>query len=101
MSNAYLVIDGKKSFSYANNYGFSSKEGKLKGFILLPDGGYVTWIGLYTTEKKFCADIVQDFNPEKVIRKMEMVYDTPTNMTSTHFNLDGVKTREVKFSKVK
>jgi hypothetical protein len=101
VTNVYFVINGKKSFSYASNYGFSSKEGKFNGFILLPNGIYQTWIGLYTTKKMFCADIVQNFNPEKVIRKIEIVYDTPTNMTHTRINSEGVKTREVKFSKVK
>jgi len=58
-------------------------------------------IGSFTTEKKFCADIVQDFNPEKVLRRVEMVAETPENYTSTFINLDGVRSRPFKWYKVK
>ena len=104
--NAYaatvnLLINGKKSFYYSVNSGFSLKEGKFRTFILYSNGNYMTYLGSYITEKKFSYDIVQNFDPAKVLGKIEITFDTPTNMTQTFFNSDGVKTREVKFSKVK
>ena len=100
IENVFMVINGKKSFSYADNFGLSVKTGKFRGFNLYSGGGYETWIGLFTAENKFSADFVQNFNPENVKRKVEMVFDTPKNMTVSFFNLQGVKEGEVKYFKV-
>ena len=94
-------IKGKKTPLYTNNYCFDSKEGKFKGFALGADGSYGTWIGLWTTEKKFHVDVVQNFKPEIVINKIELVYETPAKMTWTDFKTDGTKTGELKYKKVK
>jgi hypothetical protein len=67
----------------------------------LPEGAYRTFIAFWTTEKKFSVDVNQDFKPETVLRKIELVWETPAKMTWTEFNTDGTKTREYKFSKVK
>jgi hypothetical protein len=99
--HAYLVINGKKSFYYEENYGFSLKEGKFKGFMLWPGGDYQTWLGSFITEKKFSLDFVQDFNPGTLSGKVEIELETPTNMISTWFNTAGVKTGEYKSFKVK
>ena len=96
-----LVIKGKKSPFYISNFIFDSKDGKFKGFVLFASGDYGTWIGLWTTEKKFSLDGVQNFNPETGAFKEELDYETPTKMTLTSFNLDGIKTDENKFNKVK
>jgi hypothetical protein len=101
IGNVSLIIKGKKSPSYISNFIFDSKDGKFKGFILFASGDYGTWIGLWTTEKKFSLDAVQNFNPETVDFKVELVYETPTKMTGTDFNTDGIKTNEKKFKKVK
>ncbi|HAQ19696.1 MAG TPA: hypothetical protein DCR40_10760 [Prolixibacteraceae bacterium] len=94
-------IKGKKTPLYTNNYCFDSKEGKFKGFALGADGSYGTWIGLWTTEKKFNVDAVQNFKPEIVLYKIELVYETPAKMTWTDFKTDGTKTGELKYTKVK
>lgn len=101
IQNVYYNINGKKTPEYTNNYCFDSKEGNIKGFGLYANGEYATWIGLWTTEKKFQADIVQNFKPETVLVKVELVYETPTKMTFTTFSPDGKKTEELKFNKVK
>jgi hypothetical protein len=101
IENVYLVINGKKSLSYINNYCFPSEEGKYKGFVVWTNGGYLTWIGSFVTEKKFSVSFVQNFNPESSFGKMEIVFDTPTTNTVTQFNSEGVKTLEFKSSKVK
>ena len=95
------VINGKKSYWCTYNYLYSPKENKFRVFVFWPNGRYQTMIGSFTTEKKFCADIVQDFNPEKVLRRVETVAETPENYTATFINLDGVRSRPFKWYKVK
>ena len=94
-------INGKKSPYYISNDCIDLKEGNIKGFILNSKGEYATWIGLWTTEKKLSIDVVENFKPEVVNFKVQLVYETPTNMTFTIFNSDGTKTGENKFKKVK
>jgi hypothetical protein len=99
--NVARVIKGKKTPHYVNNLGFDSKADKFKGYTLWPDGNYGTWIGFYSSEKKFLVDLVDNFNPEKVTFKCEMVYTNPKEGIWTGYNTDGVKMWEVKFLKVK
>jgi hypothetical protein len=99
--NVYYNIKGKKSPVYISNYCVDSKDGKFKGFTLLFGGDYHTWIGLWTSEKNFGFDVVQDFKPEKVLTKTKILYKTPTKMTWTNFNAEGKKTREYKYNKIK
>jgi len=101
ISNLSRVIKGTKSPVYINNYCFDSKDGKFKGFVLYANGQYGTWIGLHTNEKMLILDIVQDFKPETVLMKNEIVLETPTKMTWTYFNTDGTKAQEFKYNKVK
>jgi hypothetical protein len=96
-----LVIKGKKFPSYIGNISIDSKEGNVKGFHLNASGDYVTWIGLWTTEKMFSIDGVQNFNPETVWGKVEVLFESPAKITVTYFNKDGVKTGEFKYNKVK
>jgi hypothetical protein len=95
------IIKGKTSDSYINNTGFDAKDSKLKGFILNHDGSYATWIGQFSTDKKFSGDLVDSFNPEKPWSKFEFVFLNPKEWTLTFHNNDGVKTNEFKYSKVK
>ena len=99
--NVSRVIKGQKTPSYVNNLGFDSKADKFKGYTLSPDGTYGTWIGYYSTENKFLVDLVDNFNPEKVTYKFEMLYTNPKEGIWSGYNTDGVKTWEVKFVKVK
>jgi len=100
-ANMYYIIKGNKSPYHIANSCFDSKEGKFKGFTVYANGNFYTWIGLWTTEKKFSIDLVQNFNPEKVLGKVDYVYETPTSMIETRFNAAGVKTVERKYKKVK
>jgi hypothetical protein len=101
INHGYRVIKGTKSFFYLEDYGYSSKEDKFKGFILWPDGNYYTWLGSFTSDKKLSGEFVQDFDPGKVIGKFEIVLETPTSMTITQVNTSGIKKPEYKYSKVK
>jgi hypothetical protein len=99
--NVYIVINGKKSFSYIEDFGYSSKDSKFRGFILYQSGTYITWIGTFASEKMFSGNYVRNFNPEAVVGKFEIVMKTPTSLTINNFNLDGVKTGEYKWTKIK
>ena len=44
---------------------------------------------------------VQNFNPQTVSGKVELLFETPTKMTFTSFSTDGKKTAELIFNKVK
>lgn len=101
INNVSLVIKGKKSPLYIANNSIDSKEGIIKGFNLYANGNYDTWIGSWTTEKKFSIDLVQNFRPETVNLKGELLFETPTKMTFTFFNKDGIKTGENKYNKVR
>jgi hypothetical protein len=101
VENVYLVVNGKKSFEVIRNYGFSPKEGKFNVFQLSPSGNYSTWVASFTTEKKYYLNQVQNFDSDKVLLKGEIVFETPTNITATFFNLDGTTTGEFKWYKVK
>ena len=46
--DVYRVIGGKKIPFYVNNISYDGNDGKFKGFLLYPNGGYFTWIGIFT-----------------------------------------------------
>jgi len=100
-TNSYYIVKGLKSPNQLSSSTFDSKDGNFKGFTLSANGKYSTWIGLWTTEKKFSLDVVQNFKPETVSVKVEYVYETPTSMTETRFSPTGVKTLERKYKKIK
>jgi hypothetical protein len=100
-ANVYYNIKGNKSPYYMSGSTFDSKDGKFKGFTLYANGNFTTWIGLWTTEKKFSIDIVQNFNPKMVLSKVDYFYETPISLIETRFNAAGIKTLERKYKKVK
>jgi hypothetical protein len=100
-TNVYYKIKGNKSPEYINYIWIDSKEGNTKGFTLLPEGDYRTFIGLWTTEKKLSIEVVQNFKPETVYKRIELLFEPPAKMTWINFNTDGSKAGEYKFNKVK
>jgi hypothetical protein len=95
----YLVVGGKNTFSSGGSYVFSSKEDKFIGFAWTEKGDYQTWIGLFTSEKKFCADFVQNFNPEKVLFKEVVEWGNPSSYKVTFFMINGTKLVEYKWTR--
>jgi hypothetical protein len=97
--NVYHLVKNQKSPVYVNNVGYDSRDDKVKGYVLWVNGAYTTWIAVFTTEKKFAVDIVDNFDPEKVWLKYEMLYISPTERIWTEYNTSGVKVSEMKFTK--
>jgi hypothetical protein len=101
VTTVYRVINGKKSFTVAENFGFSSKEGKFKALLLFPTGGYQTWIASFISENKWSGDYVRNLNPEAILGKFEVILENPQSMTLINYNVNGVKTGEFKYTKIK
>ena len=94
IENVFLVINGKRSLTYVNNYCFPANGEKFKGFVTWTNGVCFTWIGSFITEKKFTASFVRNFNPESSFGKMDIDFDSPATYTVTQYNSEGVKTSE-------
>ena len=97
----YRVIKGVKSDSYVCNFGYDDRDDKLKGFNLFPNTDFITWIGMFTTDKLFKADALDSFKPEIVWFKNEIEFKTPTEMIVRGYDAKGVKTGEWTYKKVK
>ena len=95
------IIKGQKVPLYINNVGFDNSDGKLKGYSLWPNGNYSTWIALYNSESRFSGDLMNNFNSATIWGKFEIVLVNPKEWTWRTFNMDGVMTSELKFSKAK
>lgn len=87
----YLVVNGKKVIDSKWSYGYSPETGMFKFFAVYPNGNYQTWIGSFTSEKKWEQKLVQDFNPEKVLIKAEMNFTGPDSFTAFQMKPDGQK----------
>jgi len=98
--NTSNVIKGKKNPLYVNNLGFDAKESKFKGYVLMNDGSYGTWIGAFTSDKKFEGIDVVDFNTSMTYAKFENVMTDAKSFIWTSVGSDGSKS-VLKFSKVK
>jgi hypothetical protein len=96
----HLVINGKKSFTYAEDWGYSLSDDNFKGYVLYPSGNYETWIGSFTSENIFNGAFIKDFNHDIVIQKFYLKIENPTCFTSVFLNKDGVIAGEFKFCKV-
>lgn len=98
--DVYQVIKGKKIPMYINNISFDSNEGKFKGFLLYPNGGYFTWIGQFTKNNYFSGNIVFNFMPEVAWSEFHSNFVSPTEFTCTNINQQSQQTTEMKFIKV-
>jgi hypothetical protein len=100
-SNVYQVTKGNKTPIYTNNISYGPKDGKFSGFQLIADGGYGTWIGSFTSEKKLEGIMVQKFNHEQVYGKFEIIFKNLNEFTYFIYNSQGAKTAELQYVKVK
>jgi len=97
----YTVIKGSKSDEYLSCFGYDSRDDKIKGYNLTTNADFVTWSGVFTTDKICKIDGLDTFKPEKVWWKAEFEFKTPTEAIVRNFNPEGVKTGEWTFKKTK
>jgi len=97
----YRVIKGVKSDSYVCSFGYDDRDDKIKGFNLSPNTDFMTWIGVFTTDKLFKADALDSFKPEIVWFKNEIEFKTNTEMIVRGYDAKGVKTGEWTYKKIK
>ncbi|MDX9773309.1 MAG: hypothetical protein RBT02_07795 [Bacteroidales bacterium] len=96
----YIIVNGKKSVDSYWSYSYEPERNNFYMFAAYVSGKCITGIGSFTAENKWCQELFVPFNPEKILRKGEFVFDTPTSLTLTVFNSEGVKLGEGKVSKV-
>lgn len=77
------------------------RDDKLKGFNLFPNADFMTWIGVFITDKLFKVDTLDSFKPDIVWMKNEIEFKTPTEMVVRAYNTKGGKTGEWIYKKVK
>lgn len=100
-ANTYSIIASQKIPSSIYCYGFDKEENKFKGYTLISNGGYMTWIASFTSPTVFHVEVIQNFNPDIIYRKLDCVFENPNQWTMTTFNKDGVKIVEGTNIKVK
>jgi hypothetical protein len=96
----YIIVNGKKSVASYWSYSYKPERDNFYIFAANVNGGFQSLIGSFTAENKWSQDFLELFNPEKNYAKVEFVFDTPTSLTLTYFNSEGVKIWEGKVSKV-
>jgi hypothetical protein len=84
-----------------STFGYDNRDDKIKGYNLLTSADFGTWIGMFTTDRMFKIDGLDNFKPEKIWWKAEFEFKTPTETIVRNFNPEGVKTGEWTFKKVK
>jgi hypothetical protein len=98
----YLVVNGKKEYDSKWTYGYSTETEQFKLFAVYPNGKYQTWIGSFTSEKKWVQQMVQDFNPEMVLMKAEFNFNTPDSYSAFQLKPSGEKiSKEYKATRIK
>jgi hypothetical protein len=99
--DVHRIINGKKIPFYINNVCYDANDGKFKGFLLYPNGGYFTWIGQFSKNNFFAGKIVFNFIPEVAWSEFHAEFINTDEFTCTNFNQEGSQTIEMKFIKVK
>lgn len=97
--DVYQIIKGRKIPLYINNISFDSNEGKFKGFMIYPSGGYFTWIGHFTKNNYFTGNIVFNFMPEVIWNEFHSNINSPGEFTCTNINKQSQQKSELKFVK--
>jgi hypothetical protein len=100
-NNVYYMIKGKKSHFNVQVYCYSPVEKKFYGFVAMQNGMYSTSIGSFVTDKKEVFDMVQNFNPDQLVWKYEINFESSNSMTLTDLTPTGVKASEYKLTKLK
>jgi len=97
----YIIVNGEKTIYSYWIYHYGPQRDNFYMFVSYVYGGCLSGIGSFIDSTKWQQQFFEMFNPDKFIRKAEFVFDTPSDLTITHFNSDGVKGSEVKYIKAK
>jgi hypothetical protein len=99
--NVSNIIKGQKSPLYVNNVGFDTRDGKVKGYALWPNGDYITWIAVFDPVNKLQGELMDSFAPGTAWGKFEMAIVNPKEWNWKHSDMNGKIIDELKFSKTK
>jgi hypothetical protein len=99
--DVHRIIKGQKTPYYINNVSYDATDGKFKGFLLYPNGGYFTWIGMFTKNNLFLGKIVFNFMPEVAWSEFHADFINQDEFTCTNFNQESAQTIEMKFTRIK
>ena len=97
----HRIIKGERIPFYINNVSFDANDGKFKGFLLYPNGGYFTWIGLFSQNNLFSGKIVFNFMPEVAWSEFHADFINQDEFTCTNYNQEGAQTIEMRFIRIK
>jgi hypothetical protein len=100
-NNVYLIAKGKKIPVRMESHAYVPAEKNFKGFQIYYEGGCLTWIGNFSSEKKLSVSFMEGFDKNTIMSKYDLTFDTPDNFTLTQFTKDGVKVRDYRFTKKK
>jgi hypothetical protein len=100
-NNVYLIVKGKKIPVRMESHAYISEENNFKGFQIYYNGGCLTWIGNFSSEKKLSVAFMETFDKNTIMSKYDLTFDTPDNFTLTQFTKDGAKVRDYKYTKKK
>jgi hypothetical protein len=101
VANQYQIVKGNKTDIAVQCIGYDDRDDKIKGLTLYQNTDFVTFVGMYTTEKLFKMDGLDTFKPEIVWFRNELEFKSPSLMIVRGFNPEGVKTGEWVYTKVK
>lgn len=96
----YIIVNGEKTLYSYWSYSYIPVKKKFYMFAAYVRGGFQTGIGSFTSENKWCQQFYEMYNTDKLLRKAEFVFDSPTSLTITVFSPVGDKVREVKYSRI-
>ncbi|MFN8256922.1 MAG: hypothetical protein U0W24_14600 [Bacteroidales bacterium] len=99
-SDVNFLVKGKKTPFRKGSAIYSPEMVKFKGTELMANGSKDTWLGSFISDKKFSIDFVQDFNPQVVFWKLDIVFDSPSSFTMTGYSKDGVKAWDRKYTRL-
>lgn len=100
-NNVYLIAKGKKIPIRMESSTYIPEEGTFRSFQVYNEGGCLTWIGKFNSEKKLSTTFMQNFDQSTIMNKYELTFETPDSFTLTKFTKDGVKVRDYKYTKKK
>jgi hypothetical protein len=84
ITNVYMVIKGKKSDSYLSCFGYDDRDDKIKGYNLITNADFATWIGVFTmSDLYFELRLVE----QEIMELQEYGYIKSTGYTENNMSI--------------